>query len=95
MRKPEAHYVKPEQVRLGDTVRVVFAENDEGISVTRVGTIAKREYRGQERVMLTAQGGEVFSWVPGVKGPTVILLARNEAAEPETLFDNQEVWTFA
>ena len=88
---PFPRFIRPEQVEIGDTVRVKV-KTVQGVTPIREGVVAERDYRGSERVLLTAEGGELFAWHPSHGGPQVTLLARNEA-EPETLFSAKE-WDF-
>jgi hypothetical protein len=70
-------HVKPEQVCMGDVVRVTLPEAS-GVIVTRTGRVGKRDYEGSVRVFTTREGTHLFSWVPGEKTPTLTLLERVE-----------------
>lgn len=41
----QARYIKPEVIRIGDTIRVTWEDSD--ITYTRVGTVAKRDHTNE------------------------------------------------
>lgn len=68
-------YVKPENVAIGDTIRVTYPPLN-GIKTDMVGVVASREYQGSDRVLATAEGGELLRYNPARKPPTVTMLKR-------------------
>jgi hypothetical protein len=75
-RMPDVRHIKPEMIQLGDLITVRFKEDAEGITTARTARVAKREYQGQDRVLLTAQRAEIFRWAPGHAAPTITLIDR-------------------
>lgn len=92
-RKPaRSEYVRPENIQLGDLIFVKFKEDSQGLAKTVTARVAKREHEGIERVLLTAQGGEIFRWAPGHAAPVVLLQDRPIAETLERM--SGEVWQF-
>lgn len=82
-------YIKPEQIILGDTIRISYPESG-GIKVAKEGTVAVREDHGKSRFLLTAEGGQLLVWEPGAPKLRITLLARNPHADDKmdgALFD--------
>lgn len=81
-------YVKiaPESANIGDVIEVVYSEKM-GITKRERGTVAHREnYSSGRRVLYTQEGGELYSWLPGVRVPGAIFrLGRVNTHRPETL----------
>lgn len=73
-------FIRPENVRIGDTIRARFNLKD-GLTVDICGTVAKREYDHQWRVYYTREGGEIYRWMPEHKAPRITLLSRKERQE--------------
>lgn len=89
--KPEPRFIRPETIDVGDTIRVTFKKND-GIEMSLVGTVARREDHGAMRQMITAEGGIILAWSPGeARNVRVTLLDRAPHVAP-ALFDmNAEI----
>ena len=82
---PFPRFVKPEQLDIGDLIRITYDPDNTGITATRQGTIARREYVGSERVLYTREGGCLLTWHPEHKSPRITLLAKAE--QPQTMLD--------
>lgn len=79
LRAFQARFVKPEQIMLGDTIRVNTTNKD--VSVSLVGTVTHREYQGTDRVLYTEQGVVLLRWNPHYANDRVTLLSRPVARQ--------------
>lgn len=77
--------IRPELVEPGDTVRVVHTKR-QGIEMVREGRVHTKEEHGQSRLMLTREGGLLFTWSPGVHHRYKLVLLKREPAKQEALF---------
>lgn len=84
-RRFEPKYIRPENVLIGDTIRVNYAEHH-GLRVSVQAIVHSRVYQGEDRVYSTLEGAEIFRWNPSHKAPTIILVEPAPAVEP-SLFD--------
>jgi hypothetical protein len=84
---PLPRHIRPENLQIGDTIRVTWSFK--GIERSHTATIAERSYSGQDRIYSTAEGATIFSWNPSLPHPTITLLARAGEVQP-TLFDMRE-----
>lgn len=58
-------YIRPENVAIGDTIKVFVKVLD--MSVARVGKVAHRDYEGQTVKLSTAAGCTLLEYTPGSK----------------------------
>ena len=77
-------YVKPEQLYIGDLVRVTWETGDTERTIT--GRIARRDYEGGVRVFTTGDGHELFRWHPAnARSFRITLLEESRTRYPETI----------
>ncbi|HWV46896.1 MAG TPA: hypothetical protein VN039_12905 [Nitrospira sp.] len=79
---PLPRYVMPENVEIGDTIRVAYPAVN-GIKKTMEGTVAARDYSGSVRMLMTAQNAVILVYGPSVPHRTVTLLARRNAEQTQ------------
>lgn len=73
--KTAARFIKHESIKIGDTIKV--EENIADITVTRVGTVAKRDHSHFGTDYVTAQGVALYTHTrDGLKTAKITLLAR-------------------
>lgn len=75
MTLPLPRNIAPENIEIGDTIRVVFKVN-KGVVMTHEGTVSERKDQGSVRTLYTDEGGTLFAWEPGRHNLTVTLLNR-------------------
>lgn len=83
-------YVKPEQVNVGDTIRVTFKELN-GITTEMVGTVHERQHEGSDRVYYTREGGELFRWNISARPTRITLLSERDPDGQVQLFDYESL----
>jgi len=87
------HYIQAPNILIGDTIAVTHSAVH-GIQTTHTGTVTRREYRGTDRVLYTAEGGELLAWNPARKPPRITLLkaANTPETQPATLPGMENSW---
>lgn len=81
----EPRYVKPENVEVGDYIRVAYPTQD-GVQMHKTGRVGRREDHGHVRHVLTSEGGRLFTWEPD-KPAVRVTLIESAPAPQEALFE--------
>jgi hypothetical protein len=82
--------IDPSLIDVGDTVIISLPRN-KGIIHTIQGKVAQIELNNRMATFVTMEGGDIYTWFPGMKTQIKVILIKREPLPEEELFNFTEL----
>jgi hypothetical protein len=82
---------RPETLRIGDTIRITYARDPQGIIRVKEGRIGHREHIGRNVMYTTVEGGLLFGIGPALRTPGLLVLTPAPELEQIALYNDKDM----